>query len=51
MQITTVGTYQVGLGTLVALLVIVAVIVLWLISRLDAQLALLIGAVAFARLI
>jgi len=51
MQITTVGNYAISLGTLIALLVLVGVIVLWLISQIDPRLALFIAALALSRLL
>jgi len=50
MQITTVGTYPVGLGTLIALLILLVVIVLAVLGQLETRLALLIGGLALARL-
>ena len=50
MQITTVGTYPVSLGSIIALLVLVAVVVLLIVGTLDIRLGVLIGGLAVARL-
>jgi uncharacterized membrane protein len=50
MQLGTVGTYPVALGSLIALLILILVVVLWAIGQLEPRLALLIGGLALARL-
>lgn len=51
MQITTVGSYSITIGWLIALLVLIVVIVLLVLSQIDTRLGLLIGGVALARLL
>jgi hypothetical protein len=50
MQLGTVGSYPLTIGSLIALLVLLAVLVLWIIGQLEPRLALLIGGLALARL-
>jgi hypothetical protein len=50
MQVTTVGTYPITVGSLIAVIVLILVIVFWATGTLDARLAGLIGGLAIARL-
>jgi hypothetical protein len=51
MQITTVGTYPITLGWLLAFLILIIAILLLVLSMIDLRLGLLIGGLALARLI
>jgi hypothetical protein len=50
MQLGTVGTYPITIGSLIALLILILAIVFWAIGQLDARLTLMIGGLALARL-
>jgi hypothetical protein len=50
-RITTVGTYELTLGWLIAFLVLIVAVILLILSMIDLRLGLLIGGVALARLL
>jgi hypothetical protein len=51
MQITTVGSYSITIGWLIALVVLIVAVVLLILSQIDLRIGLFIAALALARLL